>query len=82
MVLSSLSFFALLANDSFYLFNSTASETVISSVRSLQFAKEIDNIVFIHLCCSFIKSAGEEKHPLAPLIFKLLTSKLNSSSSN
>ena len=59
MVLSSLSFFALLANDSFSLFNSTASETVISSVRSLQFAKEIDNIVFIHLCCSFIKSAGE-----------------------
>lgn len=30
----------------------------------------------MHLCCTLMKAAGEEKHALAPLIFKFLTAQL------
>jgi hypothetical protein len=34
----------------------------------------------MHLCCTLMKAAGEEKHALAPLIFKFLTAQLATTS--
>lgn len=59
LALSSLTFFAELANNNFALFSTISADAVVGAFREISLSKESDRLVFLHLCCTLMKAAGE-----------------------
>ena len=74
--LGSLRVSVLLAVDDFDMFDRLFGQKLLMVLRQIVFSRQADNIDYVHILFCLMQRAGQQKHPIAPVIYKLLTNRI------